>query len=75
MLSNKFIKMKIISSIYKYILEKGFIDIHPDMRIALLMLLGTQLEQNCSAERYFSALKIVMNNLKSTLMKAGFLIV
>lgn len=50
----------------KYILEKGFIYINPDVVIALWVLLDTQPQYNCSTERSFSALNIVKNKLRST---------
>lgn len=52
--------------LYKYLLEKGFLDIYPNVGIALRMLLCTP-ASNCSAERSFSALKRVKNYLRSTI--------
>ena len=49
--------------LYKFILEKGFIDIYPNIGISLRMLLSNP-ASNCSAERSFLALKRIKNYLR-----------
>ena len=53
-------------NLYKYLTEKGFLEIYSNIGIALRILLCTP-ASNCSAERSFSALKRVKNYLRSNI--------
>ena len=66
MLSNDEVMELSSLNLYKYLTEKGFLDIYSNIGIALRILLCTP-ASNCSAERSFSALKRVKNYLRSNI--------